>query len=115
MSAQSFPILSLTRIAAGAIVANRLVTPANLVAGAGENTLGIARTAAASGDAFTVDAEGTVVAESGAAVTAGASLKSDATGRVIDWATSGAKVAIALQAATAAGQFIEVRLIQNAV
>lgn len=113
MSAQAFPILTLTRIASAAIVANRFVTPANAVCGAGENSLGVARTAAASGDAFPVDAEGTAIVETGAAVTANVALKTDSTGRAIDWATSGAKVGIALQAATAAGQFIEVRLLQN--
>lgn len=50
---------------------------------------------------------------SGAAVTAGATLKSDASGRAITWATSGAKVGIALEAATASGQMIEVLLIPN--
>ena len=49
----------------------------------------------------------------GAAVAAGASLKSDASGRAITWVTSGAKIAIALDAATGAGQFIEVLLIPN--
>ena len=34
-------------------------------------------------------------------------------GRGILWATAGAKVALALEASTAAGQFIECLLIQN--
>jgi hypothetical protein len=54
------------------------------------------------------------VVEAGAAIAAGATVKSDATGRAITWAVSGAKVAVAMEAATAAGQFIEVRLIDNA-
>ena len=52
--------------------------------------------------------------EVGAAVDKDATLKSDANGKAIAWATSGAKVAIALEAATAADQFIEVLLIPNA-
>jgi hypothetical protein len=46
-------------------------------------------------------------------VAAGDTIKSDATGRAITWVTSGAKIALALEAATAAGQFIEVLLIPN--
>jgi len=69
--------------------------------------------AAAAGERIAVDVIGTVTVESGAAVTAGATLKSDASGRAITWATSGAKVGIALEAATASGQMIEVLLIPN--
>ena len=49
----------------------------------------------------------------GAAVAAGATVKSDASGRAITWASSGAKVGLALEAATAAGQMIEVLLVPN--
>lgn len=114
MSKQSIALLTLTIAASGAVVANRFVTPANAQAADGENTLGVATTAAANGDALAVEVLGTSIVETGAAVAAGATLKSDAAGRVIPWATSGAKVAVALQAATAAGEFIEVLLIQNA-
>ena len=64
--------------------------------------------------AWTVEGGGDVGAGVGAAVAAGATLKSDASGRGITWVTSGARVAIALQAATAAGQFIEALMIPNA-
>lgn len=111
---QSTPVLSLTRVAAGTIAANRFVTPANAQAGAGENTLGVCLQDAVAADKITVNALGTAIVESGAAVTANATLKSDASGRAIDWVTSGAKVAIALESASAAGQFIEVMLIPNA-
>ncbi len=53
------------------------------------------------------------VTPAGAAVAAGATLKADASGRGIAWATSGAKVGLALQAASGAGAFIEVLLIPN--
>lgn len=113
MSKQAIPILSLPVTAAGTIGANRLITPAGVLAGAGENTLGVARTAAVANDKITADVLGTAIVEAGAAVAVNASLKSDATGRAITWATSGAKVGIALQAAGAAGEFIEVLLIPN--
>ena len=77
------------------------------------NTLGVARTAAVSGDKIPVDVLGTVVIESGAAFSAGATLKADASGRGIVWVTSGAKIALALEAATGAGQFVEAVLIPN--
>ena len=116
MSKQSISLLALTVTAAGAIAADRFVTPAGAQAGADVNTLGVARTAAAAaGDKIPVDVLGTTIVEAGAPIAAGATLKSDADGKAITWAAAGAKVAIALEAATGAGQFIEVLLIPNAV
>ncbi len=113
MSRQSRPILSLTILAAGVIVGDRFVTPGNVQAGAGANTLGVAKNSCASGERVAVDVLGTATLEVGAAVAAGATVASDASGRAITWATSGAKVGVALEAATAAGQVIEVLLIPN--
>lgn len=113
MSAQSISLLNLTVVAAGAVAANRFVTPAGAQAGADANTLGVSRYAAALGEKFGVDVIGTAVVEAGAAIAAGATLKSDANGKAITWAASGAKVALALQAAGAAGELIEVLLIAN--
>lgn len=113
MSAQSTPLLTLSRLASSVIAAARFVTPANAQATAGANTLGVNRSAAAIGDRIAVDADGTAVVESGAAVADGATIASDATGRAITWA-SGAKIAVALEPATAAGQMIEVLLVSNA-
>lgn len=113
MSQQAFPCLTLTVSAGGTIAANRFVTPAGAQAGADANTLGVARTAAVVSDKIAVDVLGTAVVEAGAAVAAAASLKADSSGRAITWAASGAKIGIALQAAGAAGEFIEVLLIPN--
>lgn len=114
MGTQNIALLSLTVAAAGVIAANRFVTPAGAQAGADANTLGVARfAAAAAGEKIPVDVLGTAVVEAGAAVAAGATVKSDASGRAITWVTSGAKVGLALEAATAAGQMIEVLLIPN--
>lgn len=114
MPVQSTPILSLPVVASGAIVAHRFVTPARDQAVAGEYTLGVARTEAADGALVTVDVLGTTVVEAGAAFAAGATLKPDADGKGITWVTSGAKVAVALAAAAAAGDLVEVLLIPNA-
>jgi hypothetical protein len=114
MSQQSTPLLTLTAALTGTVAAHRFVTPAGAQAGADAVTLGVARSAGVSGDKVPVDVIGTTIVESGAAISAGATLESDASGRAVTWATSGAKVGIALQAATAAGQFIEVLLLPNA-
>ena len=113
MSAQSTSLLAVPIVATSAIAACRFVTPAGAQAGADANTLGVGRFAAALGEKDTVDVIETAVVEAGAAVAAGATLKSDASGRAITWASAGAKVALALDAATAAGQMIEVLLIPN--
>jgi hypothetical protein len=114
MSQQAISLLALAVTLSGTVAANRFLTPLGAQAGAGVNTLGVARTAGVSADKITVDALGTAIVEAGAAVAAGDTLKTDSTGRGITWATSGAKVAIALQAAGAAGEFIEVLMIPNA-
>ena len=113
MPAQNISLLALTVTAGGTIPANRFVTPAGALAGADVNTLGVAQFAAVAADKLAVDVLGTVVVEAGAAVSAGATVKSDSTGRAITWATSGAKVGLALEAAGAAGNMIEVLLVPN--
>lgn len=113
MSKQSIPLLTLTHRLTGTVAQHRFVTAAGAQAGADANTLGAARVAGVSGEDVPVDVLGTTIVEAGAAIAAGATLKSDATGRAITWATSGAKIALALQAAGAAGEFIEVLLIPN--
>lgn len=113
MSQQSLALLTLTVALTGTVAANRFVTAAGAQAGADANTLGVARTAGVSGDKIPVDVIGTAVVEAGAAISAGATLETDASGRAVTWATSGPKVGLALEAATAAGQFIEVLLVQN--
>jgi hypothetical protein len=114
MSRQAQPILSQTITASGAIGEYRFVSPASALAGAGVNTLGVARVAAVDKDTIPVDVLGTAIVETGAALTAGGPIQTDATGRAIDKA-AGVTVARLLpgQTATAAGQFVEVLLIPN--
>lgn len=114
MSKQAITLLALPLLLSGTVTLNRFVTPAGAQTGAGGNSLGVPRTSGVATETVTVDVLGTAVVEAGAAVAAGDTLKADSSGRGITWATSGAKIAVALQAASAAGEFIEVLLIPNA-
>jgi hypothetical protein len=114
MSYQNTPLLALPVTLSGTVAANRFITPAGAYASADGNTLGVVRSGGGSGDKVTADVIGTAIVEAGAAVAAGATLKVDSTGRGITWVTSGARVGIALQAAGAAGNMIEVLLLPNA-
>src|SRR5690349_12616111 len=113
---------SFTGVATGTINAQRFVKQAGASgqnlglaqSGAGDNAMGVARFGAATGEKTTVDCVGSAVVEAGAAVTAGDTVKADPSGRAITWATSGARLGVALEAAGAAGQFIEVLLIPHA-
>jgi len=112
MGQQSIEILSLPVVATGAITSRRFVTVAGAQAAAGGNALGVARSDAAIGEACPVDVMGTAVVEAGAAVAAGAAVEADASARAITNA-AGVKLGRALEAAAAAGDFIEVLLIAN--
>ncbi len=114
MSQQAIPLLTITMTLTGMVYAHRLVTPAGAQAGADAVCIGVAKTSGIAGDKVPVVVKGSAIVETGAAISAGATLKSDAQGRAIPWATSGAKIGFALESATAAGQFIEVLLLDNA-
>lgn len=109
MSAQSTPILTLTVAATATLSANRFVSSVGAVPSADAAVLGVTRVAAASGDNIPVDVLGTTVIEAGGTFAAGDTLKTDNAGKAIKWATSGSKVAVALQAATS-GQMVEILL-----
>ena len=111
---QSFPILTLSHVCSGAIAAHRFVTHAGDQAVANENARGVSRTAGADTEIIPLDVMGTTVVEAGAAVTAGASLKSDANGKAITQTTGTPILGVALQAAAADGDLIEILLIPNA-
>ena len=113
MATQNIALLTLTQTLSGTVTANRFVTAAGAQAGADANTLGVSRTSGVATEKVAVDVMGTAVVEAGAAVAVGATLKADASGRGITWVTSGAKVGLALEAASASGQMIEVLLIPN--
>jgi hypothetical protein len=107
-------ILAKTFTASGAVTAERFVTSAGAqVASAGAAAIGVARMGAASGERMTVDLLGTAIIEAGGAITAGAAVKAGADGRALTYDT-GTKAGIALQAATAPGQRIEILLLPAA-
>lgn len=108
--------LTLTVTAAAALAACRFVTQAGAYPAAGAAAFGVTRSSAeAAGDLVPVDVQGTAIAEAGAAITLDAPLMVDATGRVVPL-TVGSKspVGCAMQAATAAGQQIEILLVPSA-
>lgn len=114
MSQNFISLLAITQVLAGTVAAGRFVSSTGTQVVADANALGVARSAGVATDKVPVDVLGTATVEAGAAIAVGATVKSDATGRGITWATSGARLGVALEAATAAGQFIEVLLIPNA-
>lgn len=114
MSRQAISLLTLTLGLTGTVVANRFVAGDGTQTGAAGNAIGVARTAGVSGDNIPVDAIGTAVVEAGAAISANALVEADASGRAV---TKSAGVTLGRlapgQSASAAGQFVEVILIQN--
>ncbi len=112
MAASCFKVLTLSVVAAAALVQHRAVTAAGALPAAGGRCLGVTDYPAAIGERVSVGALGTVIAEAGAAFAIDAALELDAAGRFIT-RTAGVTVARALGAATAVGQRVEVLLIPN--
>lgn len=112
MSQQNIPILTLSVLATGAVAARRFTTVGGVQAGAGANALGVSEFSGVPGEMIPVTALGTSIVEAGAAFAAGAPLQSDAEGKAIA-KDAGATLARALQAATQAGDFVEVLNIPN--
>lgn len=114
MPSGNLAILTLTVAAGGALAENRFVTQAGAYPAAAAKAFGVTRAAAlAAGELLAVDVQGTAVAEAGAAFAKDASLELDATGRVVT-KTAGVGVARAMEAASAAGAFVEVLLTPSA-
>lgn len=112
MSRQSQPCHAMSVTASGAVTEARFVTHAGAQAGAAANTLGVARFSAQDKENVTVDTLGTSIMEAGGAISAGGLIETDASGRGVAKA-SGPSVARARQAATLAGDMIEVFLLPN--
>lgn len=136
MSRQSVSLLAIAITAAAAIAAHRAVGYDNETCGtAGEKVKGVANAAIASGDQGALDVIGTTIIETGDAIAEGDDLATDAQGRAIPASalavaagatgvtSSAANGAIftggslpqhvfasALQGASGAGAFIEIRL-----
>jgi len=92
-----------------ALTKGRYARSTGAQAGAGEQVLGVVDLDAAIGQQASIKTHGILLVESGAAVAAEARLQSDATGRAITLA-AGKDAGYALDAATAAGQPIRIKL-----
>lgn len=108
---QNIAILSLTVAASGAVTAARAVGFDGAQAGVlGQKVLGVAQYDAADGTDVALDVKGSAIIEAAEAIAIGDQLTVDATGKAIKPVASEVIFADALQAATAAGQKIEVLL-----
>lgn len=107
MSRQAIPLLALTVVAGAALTEHRFATAAGAVCGAGGKALGLLHNDAASGDPVAVTVFGTAIMEAGAAIAADAYIQSDSLGRGVT-AVNGPVLARALEAASLAGDKIEV-------
>ncbi|HET8898101.1 MAG TPA: DUF2190 family protein [Rhodanobacteraceae bacterium] len=111
---QKISLLALPVIAAAAIEAERFVTAAGAYPTAATSAFGVSTTKAASGELFGVDVLGTAIVTAGAAIAKNASLEVGSSGKAITRTSTNPIVAVALQAASADGDRIEVLLIPNA-
>ena len=110
MSQQNISLLSLTLIANGAVVESRAIGFNGIQADSqGQKVIGIAMTAAASGEALGVVSHGTAIIESGAAVAVGDSIITDSQGRAIPatGALTVAAGAVAVTSSAANGAILE--------
>jgi hypothetical protein len=108
-------LLTLHVVAAATLSANRGVTTAGAVPAAAARVAGFTRNAGVTGDLVPIDVLGTTIAESGAAIAAGARVEVDNLGRVITLASGVCVGAMApgQAAAGAAGVLVEIVLIPN--
>lgn len=111
----SIPTLTLTVIAAAALVNNRAVNQAGNYPAAGGLAFGITRSDAAAGDPTPVDVQGTAIATAGAAFDKDVPLMVGTDGKLVAHDGDGDKHAPArsMQAATADGQLVEVLLVPS--
>lgn len=94
-------------VAATALIKARFVSYADGVPAAGAACKGVSGDNVKAGESVSVKARGWIVVESGAAVAVGAEIETDNLGRAIT-RNAGVSLGRALDAATAAGQFIRI-------
>lgn len=109
---QFIDVLTLTRIASGAVLAKTFVTAVGATSAAKGHALGVADHAAADGEALPVVVLGTAVVTAGGAIAEGAALQVGAGGKAVTQ-SDGVTVARALEAAAKDGDEIEVLLLPN--
>jgi hypothetical protein len=100
-------LLATTVQATAALLRLRFVSFTGGVPAAGARTLGVAAVNADNGEQTPVNTHGELLVESGAAITVGAEVETDASGRAIPKNT-GVGCGVARDAATAAGEFIRI-------
>lgn len=115
MSKQSLNLATFNVVATAIVAINRFVgAGTGALAAAAANAYGVSEASAVAGERFAVTTHGSAVVETGAAIAAGALVEADATGRAITRAAGAILGRLAPgQVATAAGQFVEVILINN--
>jgi hypothetical protein len=102
-------LASISILAAVALAPRRFVTTAGTVPASGVYCPGVANGSFDAGEYAGVDTHGVVLVEAGAAVAVDAAVQCDASGRAITLA-AGVSLGRALDAATAAGDFIRIKL-----
>lgn len=110
------PVQTETMKAGGAVVADRFVSGPVTGAtqtGAAGNAVGVAKSAAASGEYFPAVSIGQTLVECGAAVADNDLIQSDGSGRAITRTSTNPILGRARSATTAAGQKVLVQLIVN--
>ncbi len=110
MAKSKKPVLTETVVATGAIVKNRLVNFEGKQATVGQAALGVAVYDADAGDSLAVDALGTVLVETGGAVSIGDAVAADAQGCVVKQAASAVTVGHAMDAAAGANETIRIKM-----
>jgi len=105
----SITLAVMSIVAAVALTARRFVTPGGAVPAAGAWCPGIANADYAAGETAGVVTHGIELVEAGAAVAVGAAVQTDNAGRAITL-DAGVSLGRALDEATAAGQFVRVKL-----
>lgn len=108
-----YSVVTLTIAATATIAANRFVLVTGALPSAGGQAHAVTRVAAVSGDLMPCDAVGTAIVEAGGVIAVGGACKVAATGKVLAHDSTNTKVGVALTAAAADGDLIEVLLIQN--
>ncbi len=114
MSAQSKSLITTATRLAGIVSANRFVSCNGTQAVAGEKCLGVASMPEQAGRTVPVTVQGTAIVQSGGVFAVGDPLMSDADGQAVKASSPAAIAAMAIEAATTAGQLVEVLLIPNA-
>lgn len=112
MSRQNISLLTLPIAATAAITAETFITVGGAVATAAGNAIGVAKSDGVIGALVPTEVIGTAVATAGAAIAKGARVQVGTAGKAITLA-AGVPVAVALEAAAADGDKIEVLLITN--